>query len=43
MSCLIPAIRLAAVALVLIVVYPLGKKRVESNVQELKRRRGESE
>ena len=43
MSCLIPAIGLAAVALVLIFVYPLGKKRVESNVQELKRRREESE
>lgn len=42
MSCLIPAIGLAAVALVLIFVYPLGKKRVESNVQELKRRREES-
>ena len=42
MSCLIPAIGLAAVALVLIFVYPLGKKRVESNVKELKRRRGES-
>ena len=43
MSCLIPAIGLAAVALVLIFVYPLGKKRVENNVQELKRRREESE
>ena len=42
MSCLIPAIGLAAVALVLIFLYPLGKKRVESNVKELKRRRGES-
>lgn len=42
MSCLIPAIGLAAVALVLIFVYPLVKKRVESNVQELKRRREES-
>lgn len=39
MSCLIPAIGLAAVALVLIFVYPLGKRKVESNVQELKRRR----
>ncbi len=40
MSCLIPAIGLIAVALVLIFVYPLGKKRVENNVQELKKRRG---
>ncbi len=39
MSCLIPAIGLIAVALVLIFVYPLGKKRVENNVQELKQRR----
>lgn len=41
MSCLIPAIGLVAVALVLLFVYPLGKRRVENNVQELKRRRGE--
>lgn len=39
MSCLIPAIGLLAVALVLMFVYPLGKKRVESNVAELARRR----
>ena len=41
MSCLIPAIGLLAVALVLMFVYPLGKKRVESNVAELARRRGQ--
>lgn len=40
-SCLIPAIGLAAVAVVLIFVYPLGKKRVESNIAELKQRRNE--
>ena len=41
MSCLIPAIGLTAVALVLLFVYPLGKKRVENNIAELKRRRSE--
>ena len=40
-SCLIPAIGLAAVALALIVIYPLNKSRVDSNIAELKRRRGE--
>ena len=41
MSCLIPAIGLAAVALALLFIYPLNKKRVEANVAELARRRGE--
>lgn len=39
MSCIIPAVGLLAVALVLIFIYPLGKRRVESNVAELARRR----
>ena len=41
MSCIIPIIGFAAVALVLIFLYPLSKKRVEENVAELARRRGE--
>lgn len=40
-SCLIPAIGLFAVALALLFIYPLNKSRVEANVAELKRRRGE--
>lgn len=40
MSCIIPIIGFAAVALVLIFIYPLSKKRVEENVAELARRRG---
>ncbi len=41
LSCIIPAVGLAAVALALLFIYPLDKKRVESNVAELARRRGE--
>lgn len=41
-SCLIPAIGLIAVALALMFIYPLNKKRVEANVAELARRRGEA-
>ena len=41
MSCIIPIIGFAAVALVLIFIYPLSKKRVEENVAELARRRRE--
>lgn len=41
-ACIIPIIGLVAVALVLMFVYPLNKKRVEANVLELKRRRGEA-
>lgn len=40
-SCLIPAIGLVAVVLALAFIYPLNKKRVDSNVAELARRRGE--
>lgn len=40
-ACLVPAIGLIAVALCLIVIYPLSKSRVEANVAELRRRRGE--
>lgn len=40
-SCLIPAIGLAAVAAALAVIYPLNKRRVEENYAELARRRGE--
>lgn len=38
-SCLIPAIGLALVAAALMIIYPLNKKRVESNIAELARRR----
>ena len=41
MSCIIPIIGFAAVALALLFLYPLNKKRVEENVAELARRRGE--
>lgn len=41
LSCIIPAVGLAAVALALLFIYPLDKKRVEENVAELARRRGE--
>ncbi len=40
MSCLVPAIGLAAVAVALFFIYPLDKKTVEANVAELSRRRG---
>ncbi|MDO4337407.1 MAG: glycoside-pentoside-hexuronide (GPH):cation symporter [Eubacteriales bacterium] len=40
MSCIIPIIGFAAVALALIFIYPLNKKRVEENTAELARRRG---
>lgn len=39
LSCVIPAIGLIAVALVLMLLYPLNKKRVEENAAELARRR----
>lgn len=42
-SCLIPAIGLIAVTLALLFLYPLNKKKVEENVAELARRRGELE
>lgn len=41
MSCLIPVIGLVAVALALMFIYPLNKKKVEENCAELARRRGE--
>lgn len=41
LSCIIPAVGLAAVALALFFIYPLDKNRVERNVQELARRRRE--
>ncbi len=40
-SCIIPAIGFVGIALVLGFLYPLNKKRVEENVIELKKRRGE--
>lgn len=40
-SCIVPIIGLTAVALALFFLYPLNKKRVEENVAELARRRGE--
>ncbi|MDO4438104.1 MAG: glycoside-pentoside-hexuronide (GPH):cation symporter [Eubacteriales bacterium] len=39
LGCLIPAIGLGAVALVLILIYPLSKSRVDANVAELAKRR----
>lgn len=41
-SCIVPIIGLTAVALALMFIYPLNKKRVEANVAELARRRGEN-
>lgn len=41
MSCIIPAVGLFAVALALLFIYPLSKNKVEANVAELARRRGE--
>lgn len=38
-SCIIPALGLAAVALALMLIYPLNKKKVEANVAELAARR----
>ncbi len=40
LSCIIPAVGLAAVALALMFIYPLDKKRVEANCAELAARRG---
>ncbi len=40
LSCIIPAVGLAAVALALLFIYPLNKKRVEENCTELAARRG---
>ncbi|MGM9648496.1 MAG: MFS transporter [Butyricicoccaceae bacterium] len=39
-ACLIPGVGLVLVALALLFIYPLNKKRVEANVAELARRRG---
>lgn len=41
-SCIIPGVGLVLVALALLFLYPLNKKRVDSNVSELARRRGEA-
>ena len=41
-SCIVPIIGLTAVALALLFIYPLNKKRVEANVAKLARRRGEN-
>lgn len=41
MTCIIPAIGFVGIALVLMLLYPLSKNRVEANVLELKKRRGE--
>lgn len=38
-ACLIPAVGMILVALVLLFIYPLNKKRVEMNVAELKKKR----
>ena len=39
LSCIIPAVGLSAVAVALIVIYPLNKKRVEENCAKLAERR----
>lgn len=41
MTCIIPAIGFVGIALVLMFLYPLSKNRVEANVLEPKKRRGE--
>ena len=41
LSCIAPLVGFGLVALFLIVLYPLDKKRVERNVAELARRRSE--
>lgn len=41
-SCVVPIIGLVAVAIALIFLYPLNKKRVEQNCEELERRRKEN-
>lgn len=41
MTCIIPAIGFVGIALVLMFLYPLSKNRVEANVLELEKRRGE--
>lgn len=40
MSCVVPIVGLVAVALALLFIYPLNKKRVDENCAELERRRG---
>ena len=39
-SCIVPAVGFVGVAIALVVIYPLGKDKVEANVAELKKRRG---
>ena len=39
MSCLIPAIGLFIVAMILLFIYPLSKKKVTENIAELEKRR----
>lgn len=41
-SCIVPIIGMVAVALALQFIYPLNKKRVDANIAELKKRRGEA-
>lgn len=42
LSCIIPAVGLGAVALALLFIYPLDKKKVEANVAELEKRRSKA-
>ncbi len=42
LSCIIPAVGLGAVALALLFIYPLDKKKVEANVAELEKRRAKA-
>lgn len=39
-TCLVPGLSYLALTLAIIFLYPLGKKRVEDNIEELRRRRG---
>ena len=41
MACIIPVIGFVGIALVLMFLYPLSKKRVDANILELMKRRGE--
>lgn len=41
MACIIPVIGFVGIALVLMFLYPLSKNRVDANILELKKRRGE--
>lgn len=41
-SCIVPGVGLILVGLALLFLYPLNKKKVDENIAELKKRRGEA-